>query len=148
MPHFEKIVGKYASVYVSLCFFKSWQGNLIRDDVGLLVCCLFFIPFPAVWIFAFFSYKSNPVPKVVVIRGVQHVVDTGCSVEVLARGNRCPLSVLPLVFPLLPEVESGASPAVRMNTGPRPKSPLQERAWSLTEVGCKCQSLSWGSFET
>lgn len=144
MPHFEKIVGKYASVYVSLCSFKSWQGNLIRDDVGLL----FFIPFPAVRTCAFFSYKSNPVPKVVVMRGVQHVVDTGCSVEFLARGNRCPPSVLPLMLPLLPEVESGASPVVRMNTGPRPKSPLQERAWSLTGVGCKCQSLSWGSFET
>lgn len=148
MPHFDKIMGKYASVYVSLCSFKSWKGNLIRVDVGLLVGCLFLIPFPVVPIFAFFNYNSNPLPNVIVIKGVQHIVDTGCSVEFLAMGNRCPPVCAPTFAPLAPRDGIRSFTCHENEHWPQTQVTLQERAWSLTEMGCKCQSLSWGSLES
>ena len=148
MPHFDKIMGKYASVYVSLCSCKSWKGNLIRDDVGLLVGCLFLILFPVAPIFAFFNYNSNPLPNVIVMKGVQHVVDTGCSVEFLAMGNRCPPVCAPTCASTAPRDGIRSFTCHEHEHWSQTQVTLQERAWSLTEMGCKCQSLSWGSFES
>lgn len=149
MPHFDKIMEKGASVCVCLCSFKSWKGHLIRGEIGLLVCCLFFIPFSGVPTFAFFNYNNNPLPNVIVIKDIQCVVDTGCLVEVLPVGNHWPPVWAHTCAPTAPR-DGIRSFTCRWEwaLAPRPKSLLQEKAWSQTGVGRKCQSPICGSCGT